>query len=186
MLHASPVRFARYVGVAPGTTTVSFGSASGWLVPQPEAGGEQVVALPNIAPVPYEPVVPDRPVDPWLIPQPTASNALKVLAPPQTRVTPPATLRILVPPGQAAHGPAPTDIELERTLDWMPVHEGWIETTAGSIYNLGAAKGKATAKDWAVFALVAVAGTALLAGGLVAYDFLAPTADVRRRSRRRY
>lgn len=129
-MQTAQIHPARYVGVAPGTTTFSvngrrkrgaLGGAGGYPPYPPPAGG---------------PGVPPYPTQAWLIPQPSDTDRLKIAMPPNQQVTGPREMIVSMPAAQKNMGPVPNDRQSARSADYLPVHRGWIHTEAGNIFTL--------------------------------------------------
>jgi hypothetical protein len=130
------VKFARYVGVAPGTTTIRTDDNPGGAM----LGAVQTQAV-------WEP-------DP-------NSDTVRLAVPPNQWVTGPATMKISMPAHQRNFGPVPNDGQLALTRPYQPYHKGWIEPSSGdSIYTLQGLLGQEpsntedTARKWAIAASI--------------------------------
>jgi len=166
MLQAS-IKFAKWVGTAPGTTTLGDSTRMVWnptdndqveiLVPPAQDEG---VVLPEQlhlrrmagradAPAPghintYMAYKPNRAIDnvqvmvpPW--------QAQGIIQDPPVQVAVP-----WLPPG-----PVPNDLELASTRPYQPYHRGWIDGKDRSVYNLGSGLGQdSTALRWSIAASV--------------------------------
>lgn len=133
----SAVTFARWSGVAPGTTTVTFPGAA-----QPPRGLSKAEAARSRGyqwpPADGGPGVPPYPTQAWLVPEDRQSNSdrVRIALPPNQHVTSAAEMIVSVPNAQAAMGPYPNDNDLLHTFAYQPVHKSWIHTPAGDIFNL--------------------------------------------------
>lgn len=159
------VRFPRYTGTAPGTTTVSFQGAEYPPYPPPDGG----------------PGVPPYPTQAWLVPQPSGSDEIRIAVPPNQQVTGPREVIMRVPAAQKTMGPHPNDAQLAPMYNYLPVHRGWIHGKERDIFTLGrptvtfqqAANGEAgngrlaATEKWAIAGAV-MSGLALLTTAVVA------------------
>jgi hypothetical protein len=158
------IRLSRYVGTAPGTTTVSMGAAAPYPPYPPPDGG---------------PGVPPYPTQAWLVPEPSKDDRVRIALPPNQHVTTPTEMIITKPNAQATMGPVPNDRSLGVRYGYQPVHKGWIHTKKGDIYTLqggaqqvkiqgalGADGGMSSSEKWAIFASV-MSGLALAATATV-------------------
>lgn len=175
MLHTQ-VSPARYVGTAPGTTTMRLGGRDGRgrptsLPPGGQAARERRgLAGPPVPPGPFYYATQARQTQARWEPDPNTDN-VKISVPPNQWVTGPMTMKISMPAAQRAMGPVPNDGQLATTRNYLPVHKGWIEPSTGeTIYTLqgglGAESGSNVEK-WAITAsvisAVALATTTVLA-----------------------
>lgn len=170
MLHTH-VRFARRVGVAPGTTTLKFdGARTGpALGPQGRGHYHQVLGGPPIPPGPFYYATQARLTQARWEPDPNTDN-IKIAIPPNQWVTGPMTMKISMPAAQRAMGPVPNDGQVATMHNYLPVRKGWIEPASGeTIYTLQGPMGAEASKveTWAITASVisalALATTTVLA-----------------------
>ncbi len=151
----------RYVGVAPGTTTMSLGAH--------EVQPAGVIPVPiHQAPFPA-PTGDYYPRIPWLtkamwVANPNIDN-IQMLLPPNQWVTGPLDRGIDVPAGLRTMGPHPTDLQISAMRPYLPVHRGMINTEQGKIAHLGQLS---TGERWAIFASV-ISSFALATTAFIAY-----------------
>ncbi len=143
MLH---VNMARWVGTAPGTTTLG----------QPMPGA----------------IFPTQAV---LEPSPN-SDMIRIALPPNQWATGPTEMLVNVPAHEKNFGPVPTDLQVQRSgLPYMPVHRSWIANKDGpNIYHLqGRGSGIGitgdTALKWGV-AVSVITAIALITTTFIAVD----------------
>ena len=115
------ISMTRYVGVAPGTTSMAFGATADYPPYPPPGGG---------------PGVPPYPTQAWLVPTPANEDRVVIAVPPNQMVTGNETLIVSVPNAQKTMGPAPTDYDLAINQNYQPHHKGWINSKEGFVYNL--------------------------------------------------
>ena len=138
------VSHPRYVGVAPGTTTVRIDGASG--------------ATLGAAPPPHW-APPVRPTQAHWVRDPSIDN-VKIAVPPNQWVTGPAIMKARMPAVQATFGPVPNDKQLSKMYGYLPVQRGWMQTTEGGVYTMQGALGQTpqdvedTAIKWSIAASV--------------------------------
>ncbi len=110
MIHAD---MARWVGTAPGTTTLG----------QPAPGA----------------IFPTQAV---LEPSPN-SDMIRIALPPNQWATGPVEMLVNVPAHEKIMGPVPTDLQAQQArMPYMPVHRSWIANAKGpNIYHLQGAGG---------------------------------------------
>lgn len=149
MQHAH-VRFANRVGVAPGTTTLSYLG---------QAPGDDF---------PY--VNPPSPTQAVYEPDPNNDN-VRIALPPNQWVTGPVTMKVMMPAVQKTFGPVINDRQAATMRPYFPVRKGWIDNATGEpVYTLqgGGGLGElSTGEKWAITAsvlsAVALATTTVLA-----------------------
>jgi len=105
---------ARWVGTAPGTSTVTY--------PRNPALGQVPAVFPTQA---------------VLEPDPN-SDSIKIALPPNQWATGPVEMVVNVPAGEKNLGPVPTDLQIHKQgRPYLPVQRGWIANADGpNIYHL--------------------------------------------------
>lgn len=153
------VSFARYVGAAPGSTTISF------------QGFGQAEPASRPAPAPAFPYLnPPSPTQAVYEPDPNTDN-VRIALPPNQWVTGPVEMKVSVPAATRAMGPVPNDGDLAQTRPgYLPLHRGWISPSHGEpIFTLqgGRGLGLSTTEKWAIAASI-LSATALAVSTTIA------------------
>jgi hypothetical protein len=154
------VSFARFVGTAPGSTTISF-----------QGFGQAEPVKRPVAPPPFPYLNLPSPTQAVYEPDPNTDN-VRIAMPPNQWVTGPVEMKISVPAGTRAMGPVPNDGELAQTRPgYLPLHRGWIAPSHGEpIFTLQGTKpglGLSTSEKWAIAASV-LSATALIVSTTIA------------------
>lgn len=154
------VSFARYVGAAPGSTTISF-----------QGFGQADPASRPVAPPPVPYLNLPSPTQSVWEPDPNTDN-VRFALPPNQWVTGPVEMKISVPAATKAMGPVPNDGQLARTRPgYLPLHRGWIATSNNEpIFTLQGSQrglGLSTSEKWAIAASI-LSATALAVSTTIA------------------
>ncbi len=180
MLNAE-IQFPRYVGVAPGTTTIRYDDAPGlgipprptqaWDIPQDAYSDKVKIAVPPnqfLPPAAYP--LPANPTQAW-VEWPMQGDRVR-MAVPLNQIKAgavrgdPAT-QVAVPEVQRTFGPFPNDWMAVPSSGYQPVRKGWIHSQEGDVYTLQGPATVASARNWSIVASVistlALATTATLA-----------------------
>jgi hypothetical protein len=177
MFHAE-VEFPAYVGVAPGTTTITYDGASGlgavpayptqaWDIPQDAYSEAVKIAVP---PCQFLPRIgyplPRNPLQAW-VQWPLVNDRVQIVVPPNQiaagAVKEDLPVQAAVPAIQRTFGPFPNDYMAVPTVNYLPYRKGWIHHNAGDIFTLqGGLAGALGAelpvsngvRKWAIFSSV--------------------------------
>ncbi len=176
---SADVKYARYTGVAPGTTTLTLGATAtnGMYPPYPPPDGG--------------PGVPPYPTQAWWVPEPSNIDRVRIAVPPNQHVTSETEVIVSVPKAQRTMGPVPNDKQVAKIYGYQPVMKSWIHSNQENIYTLqgyhgprlagpqaitfqgaennaaAAPNGISSTEKWAIFASV-MGGLALATTALVA------------------
>lgn len=133
MIHAD---MNGYVGVAPGTTTLTLGMpkhpTQAWLIPQDAYSQEQKIAVPPNQMIPRGgahipiPAYPTQSYVDW----PMVGDRVRMAMPPNQHYIGPQKIKVHIPPAQRTFGPFPNDIMLSKIKGYregyLPYRKGWI------------------------------------------------------------
>ncbi|KKM99760.1 hypothetical protein LCGC14_1144700 [marine sediment metagenome] len=126
----------RYVGTAPGTTTLTYQSHANSRHKVNGFYGAAGGKYPTWPPPGGGPGVPPYPTQAWLVPEASNIDRVRIALPSNQSVSGMREMIIDVPAAQKTMGPVPNDRQIATMRNFQPVQKGWIDTNAGKIFTL--------------------------------------------------